>query len=813
LKGTYLSGGVPASVQTVDSDYLIVRSSSSATSPTFNPSGYSLLGNTSWVSGTTGDLVSNNGVNMTFRSYSSATSPQTLTAHQETTTIGGTTYYLQWLTGADATGTDLSVSGATKGRKLVGKFVYRLTGVSSIPASTWTIYYRAVRGSVMDAHADVDILIRRADGIVRETIATNVANSAKFTTSWSTLSGTYAWSAYTVVDQTDYLEIDYYIEVTTASSGKTASLRIDDSALVVADQTRATNIYLPSEYTSEVEFSGSSNTETWTQLVWSIDSAWTVGAVKVTIQVYNYALGGYPTSGNGYDNYTSNSTANTDETRTQTITTNSTHFHDGSGNWKIKVKGVKATTNQFDFKADWIKFEPTYYSEYVVSTEFLFSSMTTKTPTQLNFTVVSQYNMTGASVTIQVWNYSSSAYATSGQAYLNYTSSGTNETKTLSITANPQFYTSNGNAKIKIRGVLATPNQFQQEINLVKLLYSHDIHDVAVISVTASATEVTSGQIVSFTVLVKNNGTVAETFNVTLFYNETVIRRKTVTNLAPGDQKTLGFIWNTTGLDEASYRIQAEASAVSGEVETNNNAYIGAIVKVSTQTSLQPFDWVTPLLYVLPVIFGLLFLLVLKLKRKKKTKPHIAKKTEAFPEQFGMTHQQMVGKKMLLEIDPASDYHKLLLSFVSEAKNNNEPLFIFTNKNSTLHSALSGVENVNFRLLTSKTSSPRQISEKETLLPASDLSVLLNAFGRIPKGDEKTINVLFDNLSDIILRCGFEKTYKFMRLLLEAISSPKTTALFVFNPTAHDQTVSSSIRGLFKNKLAYTKSGPKVGIL
>jgi len=173
----------------------------------------------------------------------------------------------------------------------------------------------------------------------------------------------------------------------------------------------------------------------------------------------------------------------------------------------------------------------------------------------------------------------------------------------------------------------------------------------------------------------------------------------------------------------------------------------------------------------------------------------------------------MVGKKMLLEIDPASDYHKSLLSFVSEAKNNDESMFIFTSVNSSLHSTLSGVEKVNFRLLTSKTSSPQQINDKETLLPASDLSVLLDAFDRTQKADEKPINVLFDNLSDIILRCGFEKTYKFMCLLSEIVSSPKVTVLFVFNPTAHDPTISSSIRGLFKNQLVYAKNGPKVGTL
>lgn len=53
LNGTYLSGGFPASLQTVDSDYFEVKSSSSATSASiYNPSTYNLFGSTSYVSGT-----------------------------------------------------------------------------------------------------------------------------------------------------------------------------------------------------------------------------------------------------------------------------------------------------------------------------------------------------------------------------------------------------------------------------------------------------------------------------------------------------------------------------------------------------------------------------------------------------------------------------------------------------------------------------------------------------------------------------------------------------------------------------------------
>jgi hypothetical protein len=215
----------------------------------------------------------------------------------------------------------------------------------------------------------VNVLIRQSDGTVRQTIATDVANSPTITETATTYSATYAWSSYTVIDQTDYLEIDYYRHVVTAKSGVTAYLRIDDNTLAVTDQTRITNIILPSEFTTEVEFTGSSNMYDWTQLVWIIDSCWTTGSVSVTLQLYNYILGAYPTNGDGYIAHISSATPNTDEPKNQTIVTNPTHFRDASGNWKMSVKAVKPTNNQFDSKADWIEFNPA-----VTGTHFTFQN-------------------------------------------------------------------------------------------------------------------------------------------------------------------------------------------------------------------------------------------------------------------------------------------------------------------------------------------------------------------------------------------------------------------------------------------------------
>lgn len=116
----------------------------------YHPSEYNLLGGTTFISGAPTDLQSDDGNYMTFRSYASQKSDQTLYAHNETTTVAGEGYYLQKTESADATGTSLSVSMASIGRTLLGRFVYQLASVTSIPASMWTVYYRAWHSDISE---------------------------------------------------------------------------------------------------------------------------------------------------------------------------------------------------------------------------------------------------------------------------------------------------------------------------------------------------------------------------------------------------------------------------------------------------------------------------------------------------------------------------------------------------------------------------------------------------------------------------------------------------------------------------------------
>ena len=110
------------------------------------------------------------------------------------------------------------------------------------------------------------------------------------------------------------------------------------------------------------------------------------------------------------------------------------------------------------------------------------------------------------------------------------------------------------------------------------------VHDVAITKVTttryvtehnvtfaATVSQVYVGEKVNITVLVKNNGTEPESFNVTVYYDNTQIKNETLTDFLADTSTTLTFEWNTEDVAVSDYTIWAEASVVAGETNTANN--------------------------------------------------------------------------------------------------------------------------------------------------------------------------------------------------------------------------------------------------
>jgi hypothetical protein len=110
------------------------------------------------------------------------------------------------------------------------------------------------------------------------------------------------------------------------------------------------------------------------------------------------------------------------------------------------------------------------------------------------------------------------------------------------------------------------------------------VHDIAVESMGVPSRYVVSGDKLTLNVTVTNVGNVAESFNVTLTCNSSIVDVQGVTDLAPEASQTLVFIWDTKDVAVGDYLLAAAASSVSGETRTADNdaSMIVHVVKASS---------------------------------------------------------------------------------------------------------------------------------------------------------------------------------------------------------------------------------------
>ena len=155
------------------------------------------------------------------------------------------------------------------------------------------------------------------------------------------------------------------------------------------------------------------------------------------------------------------------------------------------------------------------------------------------------------------------------------------------------------------------------------------IHDIAVLSVSPSKTLVYIGEVGVIRVVVKNNGTYIESFNVTAFYDSNVVGKLFFNGLEPGREMLLVFYWDTRNVTEGNYTLSADASVVPDEVNIENNRFINGVVWVKPWVYPPVWKipvWLLALLFLLAMLIGILLLLVLicallrRRRRKKKDK-------------------------------------------------------------------------------------------------------------------------------------------------------------------------------------------------
>jgi hypothetical protein len=180
----------------------------------------------------------------------------------------------------------------------------------------------------------------------------------------------------------------------------------------------------------------------------------------------------------------------------------------------------------------------------------------------------------------------------------------------------------------KISGVLYSPAALST-FEIIRVPVLVEKHDIAVLTVSPSKTLVYTGEIINIYVVVKNEGTYIESFNVTAFYDSNVVGKLFVNGLEPSREMLLVFHWDTRNVTEGNYTLSAEASVVPDEVNIENNRFINGVVWVKPWVYPPVWKipvWLLVLLFLLVLLIGILLFLVLicallrRRRRKKKDK-------------------------------------------------------------------------------------------------------------------------------------------------------------------------------------------------
>jgi len=78
---------------------------------------------------------------------------------------------------------------------------------------------------------------------------------------------------------------------------------------------------------------------------------------------------------------------------------------------------------------------------------------------------------------------------------------------------------------------------------------------------------------------------------------------------------------------------------------------------------------------------------------------------------------------------------------------------------------------------------------------------------QIAENEDQPLALVYDNMTDLIVSAGAVAAHRQMQSILGLLPAERVTALFLLNPSAHDQKETYSLRGLFTNQVAYGKQG------
>jgi hypothetical protein len=187
---------------------------------------------------------------------------------------------------------------------------------------------------------------------------------------------------------------------------------------------------------------------------------------------------------------------------------------------------------------------------------------------------------------------------------------------------------------------------------------------------------------------------------------------------------------------------------------------------------------------------------------------NLSESTDPFSSMVELDHQKIRGSIILLEYETSSDYEGVVDKFLAEGISNAELCVLFTTKSSKLYRAIKGKRMIKIIAASSLISVPDELQDGEMQIPDKELGLVAAVLSDfIDNSKNSGASFVFDSIAELIRGDRWEQVYSGIKQLIDLLSVPNATALFLANVNTMEPRFLGALHGAFALQLRLDNQG------
>jgi hypothetical protein len=187
---------------------------------------------------------------------------------------------------------------------------------------------------------------------------------------------------------------------------------------------------------------------------------------------------------------------------------------------------------------------------------------------------------------------------------------------------------------------------------------------------------------------------------------------------------------------------------------------------------------------------------------------NLSESTDPFSSMVELDHQKIRGSIILLEYDSNSSYEDVVDKFLAEGISNAELCVLFTTKSSKLYRAIKGKRMIKIIAASSLISVPDELPDGEMQIPDKELGLVAAVLSDFLDNSKNSgASFVFDSITELIRGERWEQVYSGIKQLIDLLSVPNATALFLANVNTMEPRFLGALHGAFALQLRLNNEG------